>query len=191
MSSALTIPDWMTLEEFLTWDAPGPGRWQLIDGTPVAMAPAGSTHGLLRTTIARLVDNHLIQRGSPCVMLTNLGIMPAFRSSRNFFIPNAAVTCAQSDIGVPAIRHPVLVVEILSPSNHDETWRNIRAYMLIASVMEILVIHTIEVRAELLRRQDDGSWPDDFSQTTDGAFTLASIDLTVPLTDLYRRTGVV
>lgn len=181
----------MTLDEFLAWDAPGPGQWQLIDGVPVAMAPAGSTHGLLRTTIARLIDNHLIQRDSPCVMLTNPGIVPAFRTNRNFFVPDAALTCARSDIGVPGIRHPVLVIEILSPSNHAETWRNVRAYMQIASVMEILVVHTGSARIELLRRHGDGSWPDDFTQTAEGAFTLASIDLTVPLTDLYRRTGLI
>src|SRR5665811_1526909 len=52
MPAALKIPEWMSLEEFLTWDAPGPGPWQLIDGVPVAMAPAGSTHGLIQSTIA-------------------------------------------------------------------------------------------------------------------------------------------
>ena len=142
MSAALNIPDRMTLAEFLDWDAPGTGRWQLIDGVPLAMAPAGSTQGLIQTTIARLIDTHLVQRGGPCVMMTNPGIIPAFRANRNFFIPDAAVTCTESDIGVPGIRHPILVIEILSPANHAETWRNIRAYMLIPTVREILVIRT-------------------------------------------------
>jgi Uma2 family endonuclease len=190
MSTALNVPDLMTLEQFLTWEAPGPGRWQLIDGVPQAMAPAGSTHAMIQTTIARLIDNHLVQRDGPCVMMTNPGIIPAFRTNRNYFIPDAAVTCSEADIGVPGIRHPILVIEILSPSNHAETWRNIRAYMLIPSVWEILVIRTDLASIDLLRRDAEGVWPDDVTTVTEGTFTLASLDLTMAVSALYRRSGV-
>jgi hypothetical protein len=98
----------------------------LINGVPLAMAPAGSTHGVIQSNIANLIINHLDNRGGPCVMMTNPGIIPAFRTNRNYFIPDAAVTWSEADIGVPGIRHPVVVIEILSLSNHAETWRNIR-----------------------------------------------------------------
>ena len=134
MSMALNVPDLMTLEEFLDLGRPGPGLWQLIDGVPLAMAPAGSTHGVIQSNIANLIINRLDNIGGPCVMMTNPGIIPAFRTNRNYFIPDAAVTCSEADIGVPGIRDPgLLVIEILSPSNHAETWRNIRAYMLMPS----------------------------------------------------------
>lgn len=190
MSTALTIPPELTLEEFLAWDAPGPCRWQLIDGAPVAMAPAGITHGIIQVRIAHLIDGHLAARSSPCVVVANPGVIPAFRADRNFFIPDAAVTRAESDIGASGMREPLLVIEILSPSNQAETWRNIRAYMLIPSVREILMIHADRAAVELLRRHDDGSWPDNFTMTTEGQFTLASVDLSVPLAELYRRSGV-
>lgn len=64
MSIALTTPEHMTLDEFLTWNVPGPGRWQLIDGMPVAMVPAGRAHGRLQTVIARLIDAHLDNSGT-------------------------------------------------------------------------------------------------------------------------------
>jgi Uma2 family endonuclease len=190
MSTALKVPDLMTLEEFLTWDAPGPGPWQLIDGVPQAMAPAGSTHGAIQGNIATLINIHLDQRGSPCVLMTNPGVIPAFRTNRNYFIPDAAVTCSATDIGVPGIRHPVLVIEILSPSNHAETWRNIRAYMLIPSVQEILVIRSDFVSIDLLRRGAGGAWPDDVTTVTEGTLHLASLELTLPLGALYRRSGI-
>lgn len=190
MSTALTTPEQMTLAEFLAWDAPGPGRWQLIDGVPVAMVPAGRAHGRLQAVIAGLIDSHLETGGTRCVALANPGIVPAFRASRNFFIPDLAVTCAANDTDPAALHHPVLVIEILSPSNHAETWRNIRAYMLMDSVQEILVIHTTSVRVDLLRRGVDGVWPDDVTPITQGDFTLGSIGLNVPLSVLYRRSGV-
>jgi Uma2 family endonuclease len=189
-STALNIPDLMTLDEFLRWDAPGPGLWQLIDGVPQAMAPAGSTHGVIKSNIASLIINHLDSNGSPCVMMTNPGIIPAFRTERNYFIPDAAVTCSEADINVPGIRHPILVIEILSPSNHAETWRNIRAYMLISSVREILVIRSDHSSIDLLRRDADGGWPNDVTTVTEGSFTLMSLELTLTLGALYRRSGV-
>jgi Uma2 family endonuclease len=94
----------MTLDEFLVWDAPGPGRWQLIDGVPVAMSPAGTRHGVILATITSLVRELLVTRDSPCVMLSNPGIIPAFRAGRNFFIPDLAVTCTQADIGGAGLR---------------------------------------------------------------------------------------
>lgn len=114
----------------------------------------------------------------------------AFQASRNFFIPDAAVTCSESDTDPAALHHPVLVIEILAPSNHAETWRNIRAYMLLDSVREILVVHTASVRVDLLQRGTDGAWPDDVTPVTEGDFTLARIGLNVPLGALYRRSGV-
>ncbi len=43
MSASLNVPELMTVEEFLAWDAPGPHRWQLVDGEAHAMAPANDT----------------------------------------------------------------------------------------------------------------------------------------------------
>jgi hypothetical protein len=34
------------------------------------------------------------------------------------------------------------------------------SYVTIPSVLEILVLHTADIRADLLRREQDGSWPD-------------------------------
>ena len=62
--------------------------------------------------------------------------------------------------------------------------------MMIESVREILVIHTAAIRVEVLRRWEDGAWPDDVTAITDGSFTLNSIGLSVPVGMLYRRSGV-
>ena len=49
-------PTRMTVAEFLSWDAGDPTGvpWQLIDGEPVAMAPAPETHAALQGEIGRL-----------------------------------------------------------------------------------------------------------------------------------------
>jgi hypothetical protein len=82
-------------------------------------------------------------------------------------------------------------VEILSPSNKADTWTNVWSYNTIPSVAEILVLHTAEIRGELLRRQDDGLWPDDPLQLLAGDDAhLESIGFAGPLAGFYRTSGL-
>jgi hypothetical protein len=52
------------------------------------------------------------------------------------------------------------MVEILSPTNKTETWTNVWAYTTIPTVEEILILHSVRIRAELLRRDDQNQWPE-------------------------------
>jgi hypothetical protein len=80
---------------------------------------------------------------------------------------------------------------LLSPSNETDTRANVWSYTTIPSVLEILVLHTAEIRAELLRRQDDGSWPGDPQQLIGGDDVhLESIGFVVPLAAFYRTSGL-
>jgi len=190
MVLAWNIPDLMTVAEFLEWDSPGGYLWQLIDGVPVAMAPPVPLHGAIHGETTRLIGNHLVEHGSPCSVITTPGVIPPFQSDRNFMVPDLAVTCATTDMTGKALHEPVLLIEILSPSNHAETWRNVWAYMTIPSLREILVIRTASVGVDLLRRGDDGGWPERPLAIATGAFTLSSIGLSLPVAALYRGTGM-
>ena len=84
---------------------------------------------------------------------------------------------------------PVLLIEILSPSNEAETWANIWTYISIPSMTEILAVHSTRIEAELLRRAADGSWPKQPELIgPDGTLALRSIGYSTPLAALYRTT---
>ena len=70
------------------------------------------------------------------------------------------MTCAPYATEGHALTDPVLVVEILSPSNAAETWSNIWTYTTIPSVREILVVRSATIGAEVLRRNADDTWPE-------------------------------
>lgn len=182
----------MTLDEFLSWESGDrSGRtWQLIDGEPVAMAPASTTHGALQSEVARVLGNHLLAFGSPCQVQSQPGVVPHVRSNRNFRVPDLGVTCAPPQ-AAPMMPDPVLLIELLSPSNDTVTWANVWAYTTITSVSEILVMHTTRIEAELLRRASDGSWPKEPELIrADGVLALQSIEFSTPLSDLYRTTAL-
>ena len=65
---------------------------------------------------------------------------------------------------------------------------NVWAYTSIPSVREILVIRSTAIGAELLRRNADGSWPEQPTTIEDGDLELDSIGFRVSLAALYRTT---
>ena len=188
MVALARLPIRMSVAEFLAWE-PGDGRaWQLVDGEPQAMSPANRSHGTLQSELSRLIGNHLRAQGSPCTVVTTPGVVPHVNAGMNMRIPDLAVTCAPYEAEETALTDPVLIVEILSPSNQAETWANVWAYTTIPSVREILVLRTATIGAEILRREPDGSWPPDPEQVTQGDLDLASVGLRLPLISIYAGT---
>jgi Uma2 family endonuclease len=163
MSAAISLLDLvpvMTAEQFANWPGDGTGRaFQLIDGEPVAMAPPSQIHGLLQTRLARRLDEHLERTGSGCLVITGPGIQPRFNAATNVRIPDLAITC--SSVADHYMADPVVIVEILSPSNHRETYEAIRAYLSLPSLREVIVVSSVRVAAETFRRGPDDAWPAD------------------------------
>ena len=188
MVAAAKIPVRMSVEEFLAWDPQDGRSWQLVDGEPQAMAPTTRTHGALQSEVSALLRNHLAERGSPCTVITTPGVVPRVNAGINVRIPDLAVTCAPYTTEEAALAAPVLVIELLSPSNAAETWSNVWTYTTIPSVAEILVLHTVRIGAELLRRDAGGTWPEQPLSLRDGTLELASIGFAAPLSLLYRTT---
>ena len=193
MSVALNHPPArMTVAEFLDWDSGDrSGRlWQLVDGEPVAMAPASENHGAIQSELSGLIRSHLIERRSPCRIVNAPGIIPRLRASENWRIPDLGVTCAPAR-GMHEMVDPVLLAEILSPSNYIETRANIWSYTTLPSLREIVVVHSTRIEVELFRRGDGGDWPDRPLVFGDGeTFHLAGIDLALPVHALYRTTSL-
>lgn len=177
----------MTVVEFLTWNPQDSDRWELIDGTPRSMAPAAPRHGAIQAEVARLIGNHLIEARPSCRVITEPGVQPKVRGNFNTRVPDLAVTCAAWNPDDRLLPEPLLVMEILSPSNKADTWANVWTYVTIPSVREIVIVYTAEVRVDLLRRDTDGTWPDNPVTLGPGdAVTLESIDFTVPAAAFYR-----
>jgi Uma2 family endonuclease len=188
MVAAAKIPVRMSVEEFLAWHHEDERLWQLVDGDPQAMAPPNRTHGALQLELGGLIRNHLAETRRPCSILGTPGVVPHVRAGHNVRIPDLAVTCSGYKSEEATLTDPVLIIEILSPSNQAETWANVWTYTTIPSVREILVMHTDSIGADLVRRLPDGSWPEEPISIADGDLVLESIGFRVALQDLYRTT---
>jgi Uma2 family endonuclease len=186
MTAALKIPVRMTVSEFLAWNPPGQELWQLVDGEPQAMPPDDRTHGAIQGELARIIGNHLSETGGRCSLVITPGVVPHVQADTNMRVPDLAVTCSDYENEEAALADPVLLIEVLSPSNQSETWADVWAYTTIPSVREILVARTAQMGAALLGREADGSWPKRPIDIEAGELILESIGLRVPLSAIYR-----
>jgi Uma2 family endonuclease len=193
MSSALKMPlHRMTVAEFLDWDSGdlSGARWQLRDGEPEMMAPASDPYGSIQAEFVYLLTAHLRARGSQCRVVVAPGVIPALRSEENCLVPDVGVTCLPP-AGARLMHEPVVLIEILSPTNVSKTRANVRGYMTIPMVAEVVVLRSTAVAAEVLRRRPDGSWPEQAENIGgDEELRLESIGFVAPLRSAYRTTGL-
>jgi Uma2 family endonuclease len=182
----------MTVAEFLDWESGDHtgAMWQLRDGEPERMAPVSDPHSMIQSELSALIGNHLVDRNSPCRVGITPGVVPRVRSTRNLLVPDLGVTCA-APVGGPTMLDPVVLIEILSPSNARETRANVWAYTSIPSVAEIVLVRSTSIAAEVLRRQSDGSWPAEPQYIdAEGELVLESIGFRIPLRAAYRTSGI-
>ena len=92
MSAANQLSAAMTVVDFLTWRPPSGDRWELVDGTPRAMAPSAPRHGAIQAEAARLIGNRLAELRPTCRVITEAGIQPKVRADFNVRVPDLAVT---------------------------------------------------------------------------------------------------
>jgi Uma2 family endonuclease len=180
----------MTVAEFLEWDSGDltGALWQLRDGEPEMMAPATDPHGSLHARLAYLLISHLDAAGSRCRVVVTPGVVPSLRSEENCLVPDLGITCAPPT-GARLMHEPVVLIEILSPTNVSRTRANVRAYRTIPTIAEIVVLRSTLIAGEVLRRQPDGSWPEQPELImADNMLRIDSIGFSEPLRSAYRTT---
>jgi Uma2 family endonuclease len=190
MNTARKIDPLMTVEEFLRWPGDGTGRRrELVDGVVRMQDAASDAHGTIQSRLIAIISNHLDATRPHCRVVANPGVSPRLNTDWNYREPDLGVTCAPNRPDVHTLPEPILLIEILSPSNADKTWSNIPLYATLPSVAEILIVNSTEVLVQLLRRQEDGNWPQRPAGFGAGqSVRLTTIDLEIPLRDMYRQT---
>jgi Uma2 family endonuclease len=194
LSHALRRPHRMTVAEFRDWQPPeglADRRWQLVDGEPVCMAPPSADHGALHSEATFLLSAHLRAHRPGCRVLITPGVIPALQSTTNERVPDLGVTCSPVRDRRRMI-DPVLLIEILSPSNEADTRANVWAYCTIPSVQEVLLFYSTSIEAELLRRDAEGRWPDAPTIIrADDQLRLETISFEARLRDFYVTTSLI
>src|SRR6266851_701356 len=174
----------MTLDEFLQWDDGTETHYELIGGSPVAMAPPAEVHRALAIRLGSRIEAALSQR-RPCNAQLEAGVIRPDRAD-TYFEADIAATCTPIEFGRQAIEDPFLIVEILSPSTerHDRRIK-LPVYRQITTVQEILLIASDGRYAELHRRIG-AQWITEILRGEESTILLSSVGAEIPLAELYE-----
>lgn len=131
----------MTVREFLEWAAAQPrGRYELVRGEVVAMAPERARHNLAKAAVFRALSDAVARAGLPCTVFTDgMTVVIDNEHSRE---PDAAVQCGvATDLDSMILEAPLIVVEIASPSSErDDTGDKLVEYFTVPSIRHYLIV---------------------------------------------------
>jgi len=180
----------MTADKFADWPGePGIRLHQLIDGQPVAMSPTTLPHGRLQARLATRLNNHLAAHRPDCEVVTKPGVQPGIDPAHNVRVPDLAVGCGLGNTRY--LPDPVLIVEILSPSNARETREAVRACLTIRSLREVLILSSEAIAAEVYPRDAAGEWPAEPRLLGPGdTLRLDSLGFGCAMDELYAGLGL-
>ena len=173
----------MNADEFLVWAGGQNGRWQLIEGVPVSMAPERAVHALTKFAAQRTLAAAIAQARLPCQMFPDG--MTVRAGERNAFEPDALVNCGA---GIPAndieIPHPVIVLEVLSPSTAaDDHGAKLTGYFSVSGIVHYLILDP-ERRVVIHHKRGQG----DIIETrilTEGLLRLDPPGLEAPVAEMF------
>jgi Uma2 family endonuclease len=169
-----------TLEEFLAFDDGTDASYQLFEGRIVAMNPPLRGHGGLVVRLAATISGQL---KPPCEAFAEAGIVPVNRR-HSWYKADLIVTCTPGNYKDQFIAAPVLVVEVLSPTNSAIDFsRKLPDYQQIASMRDILLVSSMERRIRHWRREGDG-WAE-HGHRRGATVRLSGLPVTLRMSDLY------
>ena len=173
----------MTAEAFLDWCLGQEGRWELVDGVPVAMAGARRGHDLV--VVNALTSLRPALRGGPCQPFT--GDFAVRIPNGNIRRPDVGVDCGPVDLNSLTATDPRLVIEVLSPSTRTfDAIGKLREYQRVPGLRHIILVDPDEPRVWHWRRPENGPWTDLLLEGLDAVIDLPDLGATLALRDLYE-----
>jgi Uma2 family endonuclease len=176
----------LSREEFRRWAGTQKGRYERIEGVPVAMPPERAEHIWLKNRFWSALDKAVRDAALPCEALGD-GITVEIDADTDYE-PDALVNCGPALPGEAiAATNPVIVVEVTSPSAQSiDVAEKFADYFRLASIQHYLivrgrrreVIHHSRVGTQIVTRIIDL-----------GAISLDPPGITIDLAEIYPATA--
>ena len=176
----------LTFDEYLAFENASETRHEFVDGLVYAMAGSTDTHGLIAGNIFAAVHGHL--PASCQAFMSDMKLRIRLDRAEYVYYPDLLVSCAPADRARLWREQPILLVEVLSPSTaRVDEGEKLDHYKRIASLEEYVIIAQDTMRVEIFRRAN--GWSPEFFYADD-TVTFTSIDLSLPVSQIYRRVDL-
>jgi Uma2 family endonuclease len=178
----------MTVAQFLNWASSQPrGRYELVRGEVVTMAPERVRHALVKGAVFRALGDAVKGAGLPCTAFPDG--MTVVIDNEHAREPDAAVQCGPvPDLDSMVLHAPLIVVEVTSPSTEKvDTGDKVGEYFSVASIQHYLIVDPVE--RIVIHHQRSGDGTDATHRVSAGEINLAPLGMKVPVAELLPEIG--
>jgi Uma2 family endonuclease len=151
------LPTGLSREAYYAWAMAQPhGRFELLDGAVVAMAPERVAHSRAKSRAWLMLREALAAANLPCEALPDGVTVEA--GERSAYEPDVVVNCGEPVDGEAiAAPCPVIIVEVTSPSNSRVDLTTKAAdYLRLSSLRHYLIVHLAKRVVLHHRKLEDG-----------------------------------
>lgn len=177
-------PLFMSWEEYLPFEEQSPYRHEYINGAVYAMSGGSLAHNRIAQQLVVAFRSHL--RGGPCEPFF-LEAKLEIRAGRDriMYYPDAMVSCRPEDRTEQIVRHPKLVVEILSKSTqHIDRREKAMIYQRVDAIEEYVLVAQNQPRIVVHRRAE--AWRPMLYSGLEAQVEFRSIGLQMSLAQIYE-----
>jgi Uma2 family endonuclease len=173
-----------SVKDYLESEKVSPVRREYFNGDVFAMAGASDNHNRIARNLVNTLSNHL--KNSPCEPFFNdikIRVTPNV-----YYYPDILVTCEENPESQYFRNNPILIIEIVSKSTERIDRREkVFLYQQIESLQEYVVVDQYQKKVQVHRRQANGGWITYLFNEEVDIVEFSSIDLTIPLPEIYTR----
>ncbi len=176
-----------SFEQYMTLLRNTDQRLEYDSGDIYALAGSTSNHAAISANMWRALDNAL---GDDTTCQAFVADRVVRLTPDITVMPDVVVTCDRDDQGDAFfLNSPHLVVEVLSKSTEarDRTHKLLH-YQAKQSIQEIVFISQYVQRVEVITRTSSGWEYQEYGH--EESFTLASLNITIHVADIYRRLSI-
>ena len=176
-------------QEYLAMEREAPYKSEYYDGEIFAMAGGSRNHNLIVTNLLRKLSALLEER--PCEVYAS-DMRVKVSQSGLYTYPDVSVMCGkvmmEEDAELDTLLNPILLVEVLSDSTEAYArGEKFAQYRRIESLREYVLISQDQAGVEQFIRQEKGKWLYVETNSLDATARLHSIEVDLPLAEVYKK----
>lgn len=178
-----------TVEEYFELRSQSPDqRFEYHDGEIRMMAGGTIEHSRIKFDVGRVLGNATLD--GPCEPLdSDMAVL--IQPYNSFVLPDLSFLCEEPEFeegNRSKLLNPSLLIEVISDSSGDyDRGEKFQKYRSLASFREYMLIDSRRYAVECWYKEDDKLWRMDSAFTRDGSVYLHTLDVKLPLEEIYRR----
>ncbi len=184
----------LTVEEYIQQEIESSCKYEYHDGKIYALAGGTLNHGLICGNIFGELRSRLKENDSKCLPL-NTDIKLHIQKTNSYVYPDTMVICGDIKMATEepnSVTNPVLIIEVLSKSTAEyDRGDKFHLYRQIPSFKEYVIIDQKRYIVDVHYKPENSDlWKITRFEGIDKTVFFQSIDISIPMKDLYYRTNI-